>query len=114
MKCIKWKDREGAANVPFAFPFDMVTLKAGLWTINSWLFCPLCGHVELTPRAASGHIIGRDAEGVAHARDDGRGRVRRRAGLDEIKRRVLAPEGGVRSWTPPPDSRRTHTNLRIR
>jgi len=29
MKCIKWKDREGAANVPFAFPFDMVTLKAG-------------------------------------------------------------------------------------
>jgi replicative DNA helicase len=29
MKCTKWKDREGAANVSFAFPFDMVTLKAG-------------------------------------------------------------------------------------
>lgn len=29
MKCIKWKDREGEANVPFAFAFDMVTLKTG-------------------------------------------------------------------------------------
>ncbi len=29
MKCIKWKDREGPANVPFAFPFDMVTMRAG-------------------------------------------------------------------------------------
>jgi replicative DNA helicase len=29
MKCTKWKDREGAANVSFAFPFDMVTLQAG-------------------------------------------------------------------------------------
>lgn len=29
MKCIKWKDREGAANVPFAFPFDVTTLRAG-------------------------------------------------------------------------------------
>lgn len=29
MKCVKWKDREGVANVPFAFAFDMTTLKAG-------------------------------------------------------------------------------------
>lgn len=29
MKIIKWKDREGAANVQMAFPFDMATLKAG-------------------------------------------------------------------------------------
>jgi replicative DNA helicase len=29
MKVVKWKDREGAANVPFAFPFNMETLKSG-------------------------------------------------------------------------------------
>jgi len=44
MKMIKWKDREGAANVPFAFPFDMVTLKRGIMDDKLYgYFCPLCG-----------------------------------------------------------------------